>query len=33
MGYSAAVFCNAVSPTGGQQPVEEIVAELKRIYS
>ena len=33
MGYSATVFCNAVSPAGGQQLVEETVAELKRIHS
>ena len=32
MGYSATVFCNRVSPSGGQQLVEETLAELKRIY-
>ena len=32
MGYSATVFCNRVSPAGGQQLVEETLAELKRIY-
>ena len=33
MGYSATVFCNAVSPAGGQQLVEETVAELKKLYT
>ena len=32
MGYSASVFCNRVSPSGGQQLVEETLAELKRIH-
>ena len=32
VGYSASVFCNEVSPKGGQELVEESVAELKRLY-
>ncbi len=31
-GYSATMFCNRVSPSGGQQLVEETVNELKKIY-
>lgn len=32
VGYSATIFCNEVSPTGGQQLVEETVKELCDIY-
>lgn len=32
MGYSATVFCNKVSPSGGQQLVEETLKELNRIF-
>lgn len=32
VGYSASVFCNEASPKGGQELVEESVAELKRLY-
>lgn len=32
MGYSATVFCNQVSPSGGQQLVEETLQELNQIY-
>ena len=31
-GYSATMFCNSIAPSGGQQLVEETVAELKRIF-
>lgn len=31
-GYSATKLCNLVSPEGGQQLVEETVAELKRLW-
>ena len=31
-GYSASMYCNLVSPKGGQQLVEETVNELKNIY-
>lgn len=32
-GYSACLFCNLVSPQGGQQLVDETVAVLKDIYT
>ncbi|MBR5505411.1 MAG: hypothetical protein IKV73_03795 [Clostridia bacterium] len=32
VGYSASMFCNIVSPEGGQQLVDETVKELKRLY-
>ena len=31
-GYSACMFCNIVSPEGGQELVEETVKTLKEIY-
>ena len=31
-GYSASMYCNVVSPQGGQELVEETVAELKRLH-
>ncbi len=31
-GYSASMYCNIVSPEGGQELVEETVAELKRLH-
>lgn len=31
-GYSASMFCGTVSPSGGQQLVDETVEELKKIY-
>jgi len=31
-GYSACMFCNLVSPEGGQQLVDETVKTLKEIY-
>ena len=31
-GYSATKYCNRAAPSGGQQLVEETVAELKRIF-
>ena len=32
-GYSASMYCNIVSPEGGQELVEETVAELKRLHA
>lgn len=32
VGYSASMFCNIVSPEGGQQLVEETLKELKNLY-
>jgi len=32
MGYSATMYCNLVSPNGGQQLVDETVKELNKIY-
>ncbi len=32
-GYSASMFCNLVSPQGGQELVEETVSVLKKIYT
>lgn len=32
MGYSATMYCNLVSPNGGQQLVDETVSELNKIY-
>ena len=32
MGYSATMYCNLVSPKGGQQLVDETVKELNKIY-
>ena len=32
VGYSATMYCNIVSPEGGQQLVEETVKELKKLY-
>lgn len=32
VGYSATMYCNLVSPKGGQQLVEETVKELKALY-
>ena len=31
-GYSASMYCNQVSPEGGQELVEETLAELKKLY-
>jgi len=32
VGYSATMYCNRISPEGGQQLVEETVKELKKLY-
>ncbi|NMA41224.1 MAG: hypothetical protein GX937_13725, partial [Lentisphaerae bacterium] len=31
-GYSASIYCNVVSPAGGQQLVEETLAALQQLY-